>query len=82
MQFGKAFALRIAEAFGLAVYLWHSPTLANLKHLADRCGRADNARTTSTRHRELTPASRELPSLVADINSQFTLVSGVTRGFA
>ena len=39
----------------LAFYLWHSPTLANFKHLADCRGRADNARTTSTRHRELIP---------------------------
>ena len=39
----------------LAIYLWHSPILAIFKHLADRRGRADNARTASTRHRELIP---------------------------
>jgi hypothetical protein len=70
------------RGFRLAIYLWHSPTLANLKHLADRRGRADNARTASTRHRKLTPASQELPSLAVNINSQVTLVSGITRGFA
>ena len=43
------------RSFRLAIYLWHSPTLAIFKHLADRRGRADYARTASTRHRELIP---------------------------
>ena len=41
--------------FRLAIYLPPAPTLANFNHLADRRGRADNARTASTRHRELNP---------------------------
>ena len=43
------------RGFRRAIYSWHSPTLANLKHLADRRGRANNARIASTRHRELIP---------------------------
>ena len=63
-------------------YLWHSPTLANLKHLADRRGRAHYARTTAPDTGSKSPASRELPSLAVSINSQVTLVSSITCGFA
>ena len=63
-------------------YSWHSPTLANLRHLADRRGRANNARTAAPGTGSLTPASRELPSLVADISFQVTSVRGMTRELA
>ena len=70
------------RGFRLAIYLWHSPTLANLKHLADRRGRAYNARTTAPGTGSLSPASRELPSLAANINFQVTSVGGIIRRFA
>ena len=70
------------RSFRFTIYLWHSPTLANLKHLADRRGRADNARTAAPGTGSLSPASQELPSLAVNINSQVTLVSSVTCCFA
>ena len=70
------------RGFRLAIYSWPAPTLANFNHLADRRGRADKARTTAPGTGSLSPASRELPSLVANINSQFTSVGDVIRRFA
>lgn len=62
--------------FWLRFYLRHTPTLANFKHLDDCCKRADNARYATPGTGSLSPDSRELPSLVADIEIQVTSVRG------
>jgi hypothetical protein len=75
-QSSGAFAPHIAEAFRHHFYLRHTPTLANFKHLDDFCKRADNARFATPGTGNLSPDSRELPSLVADIEFQVTSVRG------
>jgi len=54
-QSSGAFAPHIAEAFGPHFYLRHTPTLANFKHLDDRCERAYKCTPRNARHRELIP---------------------------
>jgi len=55
-------------------YLWHSPTLAILKHLGDSRGCATKHTPRAPGTGRLSPASQELPSLVLDIDSQITSV--------